>query len=333
MSATKMLRATNSLCAVLLLLAACSLHAVAQAQTTQQPSLAQQPSVAAPQPVAQSPKDAAAPEPLIGGGDLLNVSVYGAQDFQYETRVNSSGEISLPMIGLVHVAEMSSGQAATVVAKKLADGKFFNDPHVSVFIKEYATQGVSVLGEVQKPGVYPVLGSRRLFDAISMAGGLTPKASSTVAITHRGTGAPPAEILLVSDPVKSAESNVPVFPGDTILVGKAGIVYVVGDVRTPGGYVIDNASSMTVLKAIAMAQGTNSTAKLDHAKLVRKTPQGSQEFPLPLKQIMSQKAPDMALRPDDIVFVPTSAAKNAARRGIEAILQTASGMAIYARPF
>lgn len=271
----------------------------------------------------------AAPEPLIGGGDLLDVSVYGAGDFQKQARVSANGDITLPMLGSVHVAEMSANQAEALIAKKLVEGKFFNDPHVSVFIKEFATQGISVLGEVQKPGVYPVLGARHLFDVISLAGGLTPKASNTVSITHRGNGSALTEVTLPRDPSKSPQSNIPILPGDTVLVGKAGIVYVVGDVHTPGGYVIDNATSMTVLKAIAMAQGTNPTAKLDSAVLVRKTPQGTQEIPLPLKQILSRKAPDEPLGPDDIVFVPNSVGKSVARRSLEAIVQTASGIAIY----
>jgi polysaccharide export outer membrane protein len=276
-------------------------------------------------PAAAQPTD----ETLIGGGDLVEVSVYGAPDFsKVESRINSQGEISLPMLGPVHIAGMGTTDAEKLVASKLAEGKFFNDPRVSIFVKEYATQGVSVLGEVLKPGVYPVLGSRQLFDAISLAGGLTPKAGSVVAVTHRGDSTS-VQVAISNDPEKSAGSNVKVFPGDTIFVPRAGIVYVVGDVKTPGGFVLDNSSRMTVLKAIAMAQGVNPTASLNNAKLVRKTPSGQEEQPLELKKILSGKSPDVAMLPDDIVFIPSSAAKSATRRGLEAILQTATGVAIY----
>jgi polysaccharide export outer membrane protein len=120
-----------------------------------------------------------------------------------------------------------------------------------------------------------------------------------------------------------------VLPGDTVVVSKAGIVYVVGDVRVPGGFIIDK-PRFTVLQALAMAQGANPTASLNHAALIRITPQGEQQHTiLKLEPILSAKAPDVVLQPDDIVFVPRSAAKSAFRRGLEAAVQTASGMAIY----
>jgi len=123
---------------------------------------------------------------------------------------------------------------------------------------------------------------------------------------------------------------VPVMPGDIVVVSKAGIVYVVGDVHLPGGFVLEN-SNLTVLQAIAMAQGTNSTAKLDKTILIRKNAEGHEQIPIPLSQIMSAKSPDIKLQPDDIVFVPVSGPKAAARRSLEAILTTATGVVIYRR--
>jgi polysaccharide biosynthesis/export protein len=269
-------------------------------------------------------------EVRIGSGDLLEVSVFGAPEFQkVEARVSSQGEISLPMLGPVHVAGVNAEQAEKLVADQLSKRQLFNEPHVTIFVKEYATQGVSVLGEVLKPGVYPVLGERQLFDAISLAGGLTPKAGSVVSVTHRTENAQSIQVAISNDPEKSAASNVKVYPGDTIFVPRAGIVYVIGDVKTPGGFVIDNSSRMTVLKAVALAQGANSTASLNSAKLVRKTPTGQEEKPLELKKILTGKSPDVAMQADDIVFVPNSAPKSATKRGLEAILQTATGVAIY----
>ena len=125
-------------------------------------------------------------------------------------------------------------------------------------------------------------------------------------------------------------SSVLLTPGDTIIVSKAGIVYVVGDVRQPTGVVMEN-SGLTVLKAIAMAQGTNRTASLNNAKLIRTTASGRREIPVPLSKILSNKAEDLQLQAEDILFVPSSAAKSATRRGLEAILQTATGVAVYGR--
>src|SRR6266851_3652255 len=123
--------------------------------------------------------------------------------------------------------------------------------------------------------------------------------------------------------------HVVVEPGDTILVSKAGVVYVVGDVRLPGGFVMENGNDITVLKAIALAQGTNPNAALNATRLIRKTPEGPKDVPLDLKKILAAKAPDPLLQPDDVVFVPGSAGKSAAKRGAEAILQMATGVAIW----
>ncbi len=271
-----------------------------------------------------------APEPLIGAGDLLDVSVFGAPEYEKQVRVSGSGEISLPMVGAVHVAGLTASQAEALLAKTLADGQLFNDPRVSVFIKEYATQGVSVLGEVQKPGIYPLLGARTLFDAISAAGGTTPKAGKVVTITKRDRPQQPETVTLAFDANGGMSSNVAVHPGDTVVVTKAGIVYVVGDVRRPSGIVMEN-SELTVLQAIAKAEGTNPTAALANARLIRKSADGQHEIPVDLKKILQSKAPDLQLRPNDILFVPNSAAKTAGKRGIEAVLQTVTGIAIYGR--
>src|SRR5229473_4377351 len=253
---------------------------------------------------------------LIGDGDLLEVSLYGMPDFKTDVRVNSGGEISLPMLGAVAVAGLSVEQAQTLIERKLSQKSLFNDPHVTVFEKEYATQGISVLGEVQRPGIYPLLGSRKLYDAISAAGGTTPKAGRYVLITRRNDPQHSVRVPLLTGAPESMENNVTVEPGDTILVSKAGVVYVVGDVHQPGGFVMENGNDITVLKAIALAQGTNPNAALNATRLIRKTPEGPQDVPLSLKKIMAAQAPDIQLQADDVVFVPGSAAKSATKRGV-----------------
>jgi len=272
------------------------------------------------------------PDMLIGAGDLLEVSLYGMPDFKSDVRVSSGGEISLPMLGTVAVGGLSVEQAQLLIERKLSEKSLFNDPHVTVFEKEYATQGISVLGEVQKPGIYPLLGSRNLYDALSAAGGTAPKAGRYVLITRRNDPQHPVRVPLLTGAAESMETNVTVEPGDTIVVSKAGVVYVVGDVHQPGGFVMENGNDITVLKAIALAQGTNPNAALNAARLIRKTPEGSKDVPLPLKQILAAKAPDPQLQPDDVVFVPGSAGMSAAKRGAEAILQMATGIAIWRIP-
>ncbi len=185
-----------------------------------------------------------------------------------------------------------------------------------------------MLGEVTKPGIYPLLGTHTLFDAISAAGGVTPKAGKKVMIMRRGETQ--AQVVEMPIGVKDwSQSNVEVRPGDTVMISKAGIVYVVGDVKLPGGFVMENAK-MTVLQAVALAQGTNPTASLGKTKLIRKNASGvQQETPIALDKIYSAKTPDMPLEAEDILFVPNSKAKTGFRKGLDTILSTASGMAIF----
>ena len=282
-----------------------------------------------PQPIVQHGTDTL--ETLIGGGDLLRISVFGVKDFDVDARVSARGNISVPLIGDVQVAGLTTGEAEAVIEKRLIDGQFMLQPQVSVFAKEYATQGISVLGEVQKPGIYPMLGSHGLFDVLSMAGGPTPKSGPTVTITHRGRPNDPVQVKLVGVG-KSADADAEILPGDTVFVSKAGIVYVVGEVKNPSGIVIENGSEMTVLKAIAMAGGVSPTAAVNSAKLIRRSSNGPEETSIPLKKIFSAKVTDLKLQPEDIIFVPSSAAKSAGRRGLEAVLQAATGVAIYRTP-
>lgn len=264
----------------------------------------------------------------IGNGDLVEIAVFGVPELSSAARVSNSGEISLPLVGVVPIAGLTPEGAQRELERRFREGGYLRQPQVTVFIKEYASQGISVLGEVMNPGIFPLLGQRRLFDVISAAGGTSPRAGRVVSITRRRDPAEPIIVALSSDPMEAAKSNIPVEPGDTVVVSKAGIVYVVGDVQRPAGYVMENNGTMTVLQAVAMAGGTNRTAALGGVKLIRKTPTGPQEIAVPLKKIMSAKADDMSLQADDILFVPNSAGKSAARRGLESIIQIATGVAI-----
>lgn len=284
----------------------------------------------APSTNASAPEQAS-PEIQVGPGDLLSIKVFGVQDLSQEVRVSGAGEIGMPLIGSLHVIGLTQDEVAALIETKLKDGGFLRNPEVSVFTKEYATQGVSVLGEVNKPGVYPILGSRNLFDVLSLAGGTTNRAGRTVSITRRDHPDQPLAVTMSDNAAESASANVPVQPGDTIVVSKAGVVYVVGDVAKPSGFVMENNERMTVLQALAMAGGANSTASLNGSRVIRQAPEGLKEIPIPLKQILTAKSDDSQLLPGDVLFVPRSAGKSAARRGAEAILQITTGVAVYRR--
>jgi polysaccharide export outer membrane protein len=130
---------------------------------------------------------------------------------------------------------------------------------------------------------------------------------------------------------KDSALNVTVRPGDIVKVPRAGIVYVVGEIKKPGGFVLQNNENISVLQALALAEGTTHTSAISRARIIRTDPDtGKQtEIPLNLGKILSGKKPDSLLQPKDIVFVPNSAAKSVFYRGSEAALQTAAGAAIY----
>ena len=273
----------------------------------------------------------AAADMVIGNGDLLEISLADAPDYKADVRVSSSGEASFPLLGPVHVGGFTAEQAEKLIATDLRNRHLFSDPKVMLSIKEYTTEGITVLGEVQKPGIYPLLGSRKLFDVISAAGGVTPKAGKEVTVIRRNDPEHVTTVTLSNNATDSNRDNIEIMPGDTVKVAKAGIVYVVGDVHVPGGFVMDS-SQLTVLQAIALAQGPNRTASLDGARIIRRTPAGAQQTRISLKKILAAKAPDMPLESEDIVFVPNSTGKTVAGRGLESALQMAVNIAIY-HPF
>jgi polysaccharide biosynthesis/export protein len=260
-------------------------------------------------------------------GDLIDYSVYGVPEMTQRARLNSSGVVYLPLLDQVNLSGLTSEQAQKKLEDLLVAGGFLRNPHVSITVAEFAN-GISLLGEVVKPGVYPVSGARRLYDVLAAAGGLTEKAGNQVNITHKDQNDKPQVVTISKDPVKSMDSNVLVAPGDTVVVGKAPIIYVVGEVMNPSGFLLDGTDSFTVLKAIAMAHGTAHGAKLDGTKVIRKNDKGFIEIPVPLSKIMSAKANDIELRADDIVYVPSSAAKNAVRKTLDTAISLATGVTL-----
>lgn len=267
----------------------------------------------------------------IAPGDLLDVEVFDTAELSGKLRVDDRGTIQLPIAGDLSVSGMTAEQAGHSAEKKLLDTNILRDPHVSITVLEYATQGVTVLGEVKNPGVYPLLGTHGLLDLISAAGGVTPNAGKGVTITHRANPTQPEIVNVETKPGSTAAFNVDIQPGDTVMVSRAGIIYVVGDVGKPGGFLIENNDRLTVLEAIALAQGTNRTASLNHAKLIRKTGNTREESSVPLKKILANKVPDQMLADGDILFVPSSAAQNALRDA-ESVLPAATSAIVYRVP-
>jgi polysaccharide export outer membrane protein len=243
---------------------------------------------------------------VLGPGDELEITVYGAPDLSGHTRVSSDGNISIPLIGYVRVGGLSSSEAEAEIEAQLRQHLILNDPQVSVYAKEFTSSGISVAGEVAKPGFYSALGPHRLFDVLQAAGGLSDRASGSVTISHKGDTETPLKVELSHDPTEIVRSNVELHPGDTVFAAKAPMVYVIGEVSKPGGYILNSAGAMTVLRVVAAAGGPTNAASLGGTKMVRRTPSGLQQLPVPLKAILRGKTADMPLSADDILFVPSS---------------------------
>jgi polysaccharide export outer membrane protein len=328
----------------------------------------------------------------IGPQDLLDINIFEAPELNRTVRVSENGEVSLPLLGGIHVVRLTARELENSLATRLRE--FLKDPHVSVMVTAIESHPVSVIGEVNKPGVFQVRGSKTLLEMLSMAQGLAPDAGDEVLVMrnagyNRGqdgsgqatqagsgetgskdtdgikSGAAPddrgrdgalknnatASIAGTNDAAADRSQqgdtlavnlrhllnsrdpglNVPIYAGDIVKVTRAGIVYVVGAVRKPGGFTVKGNEQMSLLKAIALAEGLSSTSSKGHTRIIR-TDEGSgkrSEIPVELGKILDGKAPDMNLQAADIVFVPNSTGKTVLFRSTDAIINTASGVAIF----
>ena len=328
----------------------------------------------------------------IGPQDLLDINIFEAPELNRTVRVSENGEVSLPLLGGIHVVRLTARELENTLAAKLR--VFLKDPHVSVMVTAIESHPVSVIGEVNKPGVFQVRGSKTLLEMLSMAQGLAPDAGDEVLVMrdagyNRGqdssaqtaraesgeagskdtdgikSGTGPGGsgkdgALKTSATASMAETNdagathgqrgdtlainlrhllnsrdpgfnVPIYAGDIVKVTRAGIVYVVGAVKKPGGFTVKGNEQMSLLKAIALAEGLSSTSSKGHTRIIR-TDEGSgkrSEIPVELGKILNGKAPDMNLQAADIVFVPNSTGKTVLFRSTDAIVNTASGVAIF----
>jgi polysaccharide export outer membrane protein len=258
----------------------------------------------------------------IGPGDLLDLTVFDVPELILKVRVDSNGMVNLPLLGDLKLAGMTVRDAQLLIANKLVEQEMVKKPEVSLLIEEFATQGTTVSGEVNTPGIYPLMGPHRLYDAISAAGGLTLKAGRTVTVVHARQKDRP-EIITFPEGTSLEQANVVIYPGDTIIVSKTGVVYVVGEVAKPGAFLMENNTTMSFLKAIALAQGTTKLASLKHALLLRQTPAGTLQYEVPLNKIYKGEASDLQLRAEDIVFVPTSNVKTYGAIGLQGAVSAA----------
>jgi polysaccharide export outer membrane protein len=267
----------------------------------------------------------------IAPGDSLDVSEYHTPEFHSVVRVSPAGTVTLPLVREVEVNGMDEQAAARAIEAALVAKGMLLHPQVSVMVIAYAGQDVSVLGEVARPGVYPYTLHHRLLDLISAASGLGPNAGRLVNVFHRDDPKTPHPVVLdPSGTDTAADHNPELAPGDTVQVSRAGLVYVIGDVVRPGGFPVDPAQGLTVVQALSLAWGTSPNAATNRALLIREQKGGRTMTTLNLKRMIHGQEPDQPVRDRDILFVPDSTAKDIWNKSIEAAIQSAIGVTIYA---
>jgi len=271
---------------------------------------------------------------LIGPGDRLFIHVVDTPEADQHPSVTDSGEIPVIGIGNVKVSGLTPAAAATVIHDRLIAAHYMNHPEVTVSVEQYATQNVSIVGEVKTPGAYPIATPRSILDVLALAGGLTSVADRDILIERQRDAGHPVHYLFSNNASQAVSGQLMVDPGDTVIVSKAGIVYVLGDVNRPGGYVMgNNESKMTVLQALAIAGGVSNSARLGHARLMRTEPNGtSSDRQLSVGDLQKGKTPDIAMLPGDVLYVPFSFVRNTATMGAASIASAAASAAVYAIP-
>lgn len=264
----------------------------------------------------------------LGPGDLIHVTVYEMPELDQHIRVSDQGTATFSLIGELKVAGMTAGELSQEIETKLRDGDFVRRPGVTVLVEEYTTQGVAVMGEVARPGVIPIYSSRSLLDILSAAGGLKDTASTEILIRRQGHADNQQSVQLGRDRQSFNGPIVEVNPGDQVIVPLAGIIYMLGDVNRPGGYVMSQNGKISILQAIAMAGGFTRTAAGNRARLIHSNATGNDEKIVALKDIVTGKRQDLELEPHDVVYVPSSHVKSVLL-GSQAILSSATSAAIY----
>jgi len=265
----------------------------------------------------------------IGPEDLLEISVFEEEKLNKTVRVSSQGNISLPLLGILRIRGLTAYELEKEIRELLAE-KYLQDPHVSVFIREYRNQQISVIGAVDKPGVYDVKGQKTILDLLAIAGGLSsgsekdagqllflirpPKPEDEVSGEKKDSdGQLPKtfvidleELLIKGD----FTLNLPLVHGDVINIPVSGKVFVGGEVRKPGGFSLKG-KKMTVTQAIAMAEGLKQEANGSDTKIFRYSEgqMGKEIISVNLHSIQKGVGDDLSLRENDIIIVPKSGVK------------------------
>jgi polysaccharide biosynthesis/export protein len=266
---------------------------------------------------------------LISPGDSLHITLLDMPEMEQFARVTDVGDVPVQGVGNVRVANMSPAEAASAIHDRYVSARYLNHPQVAVVVEQYVTQEVTLIGEFKEPGAYSIVTPRPILDVIALGGGLTDLADRDILVERHGDLEHPLHYNVSNNAGQAISRQVLVNPGDTVVVAKAGIVYVLGDVNRPGGYTMNNnESKMSLLEALANAGGVGKTAKLSHARLIRKSDHTDTQ--ISVGDIQKGKKADFAMASGDILYVPFSYAKNLVIASSGGIASAAGTAAVYA---
>jgi polysaccharide export outer membrane protein len=285
------------------------------------------------------------PAQKIGPNDLLSVSVYGSPELTRTVRVSAEGFLRLPMLKQkVEAKGLMPSDLEEKIATALSAEEILVDPVVTVTIAEYHSRPISVAGAVKVPVTFQALGKTTLLEALTRAQGLSADAGTEILVTRPALaagGVPRVERIPVKGLIEAADPalNVTLEGGEDVRVPQIGRVFVVGNVKHPGAFRIEDGFGLTVLKALAMAEGLMPFAT-KQAFIYRHgdtgPAQAQQEVPIDLRKILDRKLPDVPLLANDIFYIPDNRTARVTmttiERAIGFVSSTASGVLIYSHP-
>ncbi len=251
---------------------------------------------------------------LIGPEDLLEIEAYNVEELKKTVRVSSKGEIALPLVGILKVEGLTTSQTEKLIAKKLE--KYVEETVVTVYVKEYKSHRISVIGAVKNPQIFTVTGQRYLIDMLMMAGGVSNDAGNICYIIRpsQKAGNNPGAQTIVIDLEElllkgNLSLNIPVFAGDLINVPRGGIFFVDGEVRSPGVYTMKGRTSL--IQALSIAKGATPDAALGDVRIFRDNGIGEREvIYTDYDDIRDGSKPDIVIADNDIIIVPKSGIKS-----------------------
>ena len=259
-----------------------------------------------------------------------------------EYYLDRNGEVNFPLVGVLQLSGHGVREAEEMLATALK--RYYREPDVAISVTALHVETISVLGAVGTPGVHQLKGPTTLLEALSSAGGVRGDAGRVAILTRqKAWGAiphPDAHQIASGDDVveidlkslmesRKPADNILVKPHDVISVPPAEVVYVIGNVKKAGGFALGGKPSLSVLQALALAEGLDARAAATRARILRAGQPATEQIPVDVKKILEGKAEDLVLRPNDILFIPNNAMKSVTMRTIEAAIQIGTGIAIF----